>query len=89
MFSDTMSDCLGFCHAPSISLTDPTRTTRAISGTECSVHWALFGESGFLSTSVPHLETTVGHQEVPRWLQQFTQRHSGKSGIPRQVGLFP
>lgn len=78
MFSDTTSARMGFCRAPTVSLTAPpsrpalpAQTTRAISGTECSVHWALLGESGLLSTSVPlHLHTTIGHQEAP-WRPQY------------------
>lgn len=67
-----------FCQALTICLTDPlmvspaqlTQATPPISGTECSVHWAVFKKKkGLLSTSVPHLETTVGHHEAPRWPQ--------------------
>lgn len=53
-------------------------TTWAISGTECSVHWALLGESGLLSTSVLfHLQTTIGHHEAP-WRPQYYPK--GKVG---------
>lgn len=68
------------CHAPAISLTtslvarpaEPAQATRAISGTECSVHWVLLGKSGLLSTSVPlHLQTTIGHHEAPQRPQNY------------------
>lgn len=67
---------------------EPAQTTRAISATECSVHWALLVESGLLSTSVHlHLQTTIGRREAP-WWPQLPRGHSGKSGSQKQVGLF-
>lgn len=79
MFSD-----MGFCRAPTVSFTapplmawpaQPDRPTLAISGTECSVHWALSGESGLLSTSVLlHLQTTIGQPKGLRGGHNITPR---------------
>lgn len=97
MFSDTTSACKGFCHAPTISLTaplvarpaQPARTTWAISGTECSVHWALLGESGLLSTSVLlHLQTTIGHHEAPRQPQYYPKGIVGNLALRNKWGFL-
>lgn len=67
----------------------PAGQSRAISGTECSVHWALSAESGLLSTSVLlHLQTTIGHGRSSEGAAALPQGHSGKSGSPKQMGLF-
>lgn len=88
---------MGFCHAPTISptapfvvrLTQPAQTTWAISGTECSVHWALFGASGLLSTSVPlHLQTTIGHQEAPRRPQYYPKGIVGNLALRNKWGFL-
>lgn len=97
MFSDTMWAWMGFCHAPTISptapfvarLTQPAQTTWAISGTECSVHCALFGASGLLSTSVPlHLQTTIGHQEAPQRPQYYPKGIVGNLALRNKWGFY-
>lgn len=101
MFTDTTSGLHGFCHAPTISLTAPlmarpaeqSQTDWAVSGTECSVHWALLVGSRLLSTSVPlHLQTTIGHQEAPWWPQYYPEgivgnlAHRNKWGFLQKHG---
>lgn len=103
MSSDTALGCVGPSHAPAVfrsaplvaSPAEPALTTRAISSTECSVHWVLLGESGLLSTSVPlHLQTTIGHQEAPRWPQYYPKgivgnlAHRNKWGVLQKHGQW-
>lgn len=93
MFSD-----MGFCRAPTVSFTSPPlmawpaqpdRPTRPISGTECSVHWALSGESGLLSTSVLlHLQTTIGHHEAQRRPQYYPKGIVGNLALGNKWGFL-
>lgn len=67
----------------------PAGHTRAISGTECSVHWALSAESGLLSTSVLlHLQTTMGHHEAPRGLQFYPKGIVGNLALGNKWGFL-
>lgn len=67
----------------------PAQATWAISGTECSVHWALLGESGPLSTSVPlHLQTTIGHREDPRRPQYYPKGIVGNLALRNKWGFL-
>lgn len=85
-----------FCQALTICLTDPlmvspaqlTQATPPISGTECSVHWAVFKKK---KGSCQHLFPTWKPQLGTMRLHgghKTPQGHGGKFSSPKQVRLF-
>lgn len=81
---------------PTICLTDPlavgpaqlTPATQPISGTECSVHWAMFRKK---RAPVNICSPPANHNRAP-WgstvAAKIPQGHGGKSVSPKQVRLF-
>lgn len=100
MFSDTTSACMGLCHPPTISLTNPPTAPRGKAGQDGPDHLGYFryrvlcalglvrGEWAPVNICSP---SPANHNRAPGGSTAATilpQGHSGKSGSQKQVGLL-
>lgn len=97
MFSDTTSACMGFCHAPTISLNAPLIVRPGLAGPD---HLGYFRYRVLCALGLVRREwapvnicspSPANHNRAPGGSIAATilpQGHSGKSGSQKQVGLF-
>ncbi len=97
MFSDTTSACMGFCHAPTISLTAPPRGEASLVNPD---HLGYFRYRVLCALGLVRRKwvpvnicspSPANHNRAPWGSTAATilpQGHSGKSGSQKQVGLF-